>query len=132
MLNHTLTIFGDGSNYVSRIHVDDLLTVLERVASRGQPGAIYNVADDTPTRLIDLYHDVGQRLDMSLPHTFPRERALQVGIDPTIVSMGSASVRLCNERMKHDLGIELQYPGYQTWLDTQVLTPSDSLLAVGA
>jgi nucleoside-diphosphate-sugar epimerase len=120
VLNHTLTIFGSGKNFVSHIHIDDLLTVLERVVIDGQPGAVYNVADDEPARLADLYGEIRQRLGMLPPRTYSPARALAAGLDPNVVGMASASVRLSNARLKHDLGIALRYPSYRTWLDEQM------------
>lgn len=113
----TATIYGDGRNFVSHIHIDDLLSVLEQVAERGQPGALYNVTDDEPTRQIDWIGEVRQRLGMVPPRTFSPEVALQAGIDANVIGMLSASARLSNARLKHDLGIELRYPSYRIWLD---------------
>jgi nucleoside-diphosphate-sugar epimerase len=118
--NGTLTLIGDGRNYLSHIHIDDLLTALERVVEYGQPGAIYNVADDEPVRSIDLYSEVRQRLGMLPPRTYSSIKALQSGLDPSIVGRTSASVRLSNARLKHDLGLELRYPNYHAWLDEQL------------
>jgi nucleoside-diphosphate-sugar epimerase len=117
--NHTLTVFGEGNNYVSRIHIDDLLTVLARVVHDGQPGAIYNVADDTPMRLRTLYTAIQQRTGGPPPQHCALDRALAAGINDSIVAQASASVRLSNARLKHDLGIELRYPSYISWLDEQ-------------
>jgi nucleoside-diphosphate-sugar epimerase len=130
VLTGTLTIYGDGNNFVSHIHIDDLLTVLEHVVIAGQPGAIYNVADDEPTRLNDLYDAIQQRLDIPPPRTYALERALASGVDPNIVEMAASSVRLSNERLKHDLGFEPAYPGYSSWLDEQMYV--DEELAVGS
>lgn len=120
VLNSTMTIIGNGRNFVSVIHVDDLVTILEQIAVQGQPGAVYNVADDEPTHLIDLYGEVRERLGMLPPRTYAAERALQSGIDPSIVGRSSASVRMSNARLKHDLNIELRYPNYRAWLDERL------------
>jgi nucleoside-diphosphate-sugar epimerase len=131
VFNQTAMIFGDGANYVSRIHIDDLLMVLEQMPLRGQPGAIYNVADDDPIRLRDLYHEIWQRFGIAPPRPYSREQALRSGLDATVVEMSSASVRMNNARLKHDLGIELRYASYRTWLDEQFGTTEqqDTLIA---
>lgn len=118
--NGTLTIIGNGANFVPRIHIDDLLTVLEHVVIQGQPGAVYNVADDEPARLIDLYAEVRERLGMVPPRTYSSAVALQSGIDANVVGMASASARLSNARLKHDLQFELRYPSYHAWLDERL------------
>lgn len=123
------TIYGDGRNYVSHIHIEDLLEILERIPAEGQPGAIYNVGDDEPMRQIELYSEVRQRLGMVPPRTYSSEAALAAGLDPTVVGVLSASVRLDNSRLKHDLGLTLRYPSPRAWLDERL--PAEESVAVG-
>ncbi|GAB4427896.1 MAG: NAD-dependent epimerase/dehydratase family protein [Chloroflexi bacterium OHK40] len=124
------TIYGDGRNYVSHIHIADLVDVLERVAVDGQPGAIYNVGDDEPLRQIELLSEVRQRLGMVPPRTFSPAAALAAGLDPTVIGTLSASVRLDNRRLKHDLALTLRYPSIRAWLDERL--PVDEVIALGA
>lgn len=123
------TLYGDGRNFVSHIHVDDLLTILAAVPTEGQPGAIYNVGDDQPLRQIELLSEVRQRLGMVPPRTFSPAAALAAGLDPAIVGTMTASVRLDNSRLKHDLGVALRYPSVRAWLDERL--PVAEELAVG-
>lgn len=117
ILNRTLTIFGDGSNYVPRIHIDDLLPVLEQVATYGQAGTIYNVGDDQPLRLRDFYAAMQSLLDIDQPpRWYPRAEALAAGLNPTMVALATASVRLSNARIKDELHIALTYPDVLAWL----------------
>jgi nucleoside-diphosphate-sugar epimerase len=124
------TLYGDGRNFVSHIHIDDLLEVLAAAPSEGQPGAIYNVGDDEPLRMIELLSLVRQRLGMVPPRTFSPEAALAAGLDPAIVRTLTASVRLDNSRLKHDLGLTLRYPSVREWLDERL--PVEEELAVSA
>ena len=130
VLSGTATLIGDGANFVARIHIDDLLAVLDGVALRGQPGAIYNVADDEPARAAVLYGEVRQRLGMVPPRMFSKERALFSGLDSSVVGMASASARLSNARIKHDLDLTLRYPSFRVWLD-QRLAPLEREAVVG-
>jgi nucleoside-diphosphate-sugar epimerase len=116
VLSGTATLIGDGANFVARIHIDDLIPMLDRVALHGQPGAIYNVADDHPARAAELYGEIRQRLGMVPPRLFTKSGALFSGLDPSVVGMASASARLSNARIKHDLNMMLRYPGFRTWL----------------
>ncbi len=125
-----VTIYGDGRNFVSHIHVDDLLDVLERVPLEGQPGAIYNVGDDEPLRQIDLASEIRRRLGMVPPRTFSPAAALRAGLDPSIVGSLTASVRLDNRRLRHDLGLSLRYPSLRVWLDERL--PLEVAVAVSA
>lgn len=126
----TATIYGDGRNFISHVHIDDLLNVLEQVVEQGQPGALYNVADDEPTRQVEFIGAVRQRLGMVPPRTFSPAVALRAGIDPTVVGMLSSSTRLSNARLKHDLGVALRYPSFKAWLDERLGV--EEAIAVGA
>lgn len=114
------TLYGDGRNYVSHIHIDDLLAVLERMPTEGQAGSIYNVGDDEPLRLYDMHAELRQRLGMVRPRSFSPQAALASGIDPSVVGMSVASVRLDNSRLKHDLGLALRHPSVRAWLDERL------------
>ncbi len=130
MIQGTMMVIGTGRNFVSRIHIDDLLMILERVVTHGCPGAIYNVADDMPLRLMDLYREVRERMGMLPPRTHTRRAALQSGLDPNVVGMASASVRLSNARLKHDLQLSLRYPDCRRWIDERLGVPQELELAV--
>ncbi len=129
--NGTMLIYGSGNNFVGHIHVEDLVEALVRVAERGQPGAIYNVTDDQPLRLIELHSTIRQLLGMVPPRTFSREVALASGLHPSIVGQVSASTRLSNARLKHDLGMTLHYPSYHSWLAARINIPQELALEVG-
>ncbi len=123
-----LTIYGNGRNFVPHIHIEDALEALIRIAEVGQIGAIYNVSEDDPLRLIDIVSEVRHRLGMLPPRTFPPSVGLRAGLDPSVIGALTASVRLSNARMRHDLGIDLRYPSIRYWIDERL--PLE--LAVGA
>jgi nucleoside-diphosphate-sugar epimerase len=116
----TATMIGDGRNYLSHIHVDDLIFLLEQLALHGQPGALYHLADDEPARAQEFYGEIRQRLGMVPPRAFSKERALLSGMDPSVVGMASSSVRLSNQRVKQELNLTLRYPRFQAWLDERI------------
>jgi nucleoside-diphosphate-sugar epimerase len=123
VLNGTATLIGNGTNFVARIHIDDLIAMLDLVALRGQPGAIYNAADDEPARAAELYGEVRQRLGMVPPRLFSKDGALFSGLDSSVVGMASASARISNARIKHDLKLSLSYPSFRAWLDQRLPQP---------
>ena len=53
----------------AEVSIDDLIAMLDLVALHGQPGAIYNVADDEPARAAVLYGEVRRRLGMVPPRS---------------------------------------------------------------
>lgn len=116
----TATLIGDGHNFIPRIHIDDLVFVLDRLALEGQPGAVYNVVDDEPIRAVELYGEVRRRLGMVPPRAFSKEGALLSGIDPSVVGMASASTRMSNQRLKQELGLKLRYPSFRDWLNERL------------
>jgi nucleoside-diphosphate-sugar epimerase len=123
VLSGTATMIGDGRNFLTHIHIDDLIFMLDRIAVEGQPGAVYNVADDEPARAKDFYGEVRRRLGMVPPRAFSKATALFSGIDPSVVGMASASTRLSNRRIKQELGMQLRYPSFRDWLDERVGEP---------
>lgn len=120
VLSGTATMIGDGRNFLAHIHIDDLIFILDRIALQGQPGAVYHVADDEPTRARDFYGEVHQRLGMLPPRAFSKANALLSGIDASVVGMASASTRLSNQRLKQELGMQLRYPSFRDWLDERL------------
>jgi len=123
VLSGTATMIGDGRNFLTHIHIDDLIFMLDRIAVEGQPGAIYNVADDEPARAKDFYGEVRRRLGMVPPRAFSKATALFSGIDPSVVGMASASTRLSNRRIKQELGMQLRYPSFRDWLAERLAEP---------
>lgn len=123
----TATLLGDGRNFAPYIHIDDLIAVLERMPLEGQPGAIYNVADDQPMRVSELYGEIHERLGMASPQMFSKAVALASGIDPSIVGMASASTRVSNRRITEELGLRLRYPSVRDWLDERASVAEQEL-----
>jgi nucleoside-diphosphate-sugar epimerase len=125
---NTVPLIGNGRNFLSHIHIDDLIDVLDLLAIEGQPGAVYNVADDEPTRARDFYGEIHERLGLEPPQFFSKAMALAAGMDPSVVGMASASVRLSNQRITQELGLSLRYPSFRVWLDERLHgTPSEEL-----
>jgi nucleoside-diphosphate-sugar epimerase len=120
VLTGTATLIGDGHNFIPRIHIDDLVFALDRVAVDGQPGGVYNVVDDEPARAAELLGEIRRRLGMLPPRSYSKAGALAAGIDPSVVGMASASTRMSNQRLKHELKIRLHYPSFREWLDERL------------
>ncbi|NJN16244.1 MAG: NAD-dependent epimerase/dehydratase family protein [Oscillochloris sp.] len=133
--NGAYVLYGQGRNFVSHIHVDDLIEALRLLPELGMPGGIYNLCDDDPIRQYNLVAEVRRRLGMLSPRRFDPAVALQSGIDPSVIGMACASTRLSNARLKHDLPFFLRYPSYRLWLDERLpaafAEPADLELAIG-
>lgn len=96
-----------------RVHVDDIVQVLRASMARPNPGAIYNVADDEPAPPQDVITFACALLSVTPPPEVPFEHA---ELSPMARSFYSDSRRVCNARIKQELGVALRYPSYREGL----------------
>lgn len=97
----------------SRIHVEDIATVLEASIAQPNPGAIYNVCDDEAAPAPDVVAYAAQLLGKEPPPEVPFEEA---NLSPMAASFYMASRRVSNRRIHEELGVELAYPTYREGL----------------
>lgn len=106
------TIYKEG-HFFSRIHVQDIASVLCASIQRPQPLSIYNVADNepTPSHVVDEY---AARL---LGIATPRRIAIS---DATLTELARGfyndNRRVANNKIKNELGVILAYPSYREGL----------------
>lgn len=93
----------------SRIHVEDIASVLAASMERPDPGAIYNVCDDDPAPPQDVIAHAAQLLGLPVPPTEDFETA---EMTPMARSFYAESKRVRNDRIKRDLGVTLRFPTY--------------------
>jgi nucleoside-diphosphate-sugar epimerase len=65
--NPAFCIPGDGSAWISPVHVEDYAAALLAVLERGRPREAYIACDDSPLRLRDLYARVAARAGVGTP-----------------------------------------------------------------
>lgn len=99
--------------YFSRIHVEDIATVLMASIARPDPGAIYNLADDDPSPPEDVLAEAARLLGLPLP---PEVAWDEAEMTPLARSFYAESKRVRNDRIKSALGVRLAYPDYRTGL----------------
>lgn len=99
----------DEEQWVSRIHVDDLVVGLLAASQRGSPGEVYLLCDDEPMTGREYAEMTAELLSLPLPASFPREDIRQE-LGGGKIERRSALGRCCNRRMKEDLGVILRYP----------------------
>ena len=97
----------------SRIHVEDIATVLEASVARPNPGAIYNVCDDYPAPPQDVLGHAAELLGLPVPAEVPFDEA---GMTPMARSFYGENKRVRNDRIKDELGVNLRYPEYRSGL----------------
>ena len=99
----------------SRIHVDDLASVLAASMAQPSPGAIYNVCDDEPAPQTDVIAYGATLLGMPPPPLEPFAEA-EATLSEMAKSFYRDSKRVRNDRMKRELGVRLAYPTYREGL----------------
>jgi hypothetical protein len=97
----------------SRIHVDDLASVLAASIARPRPGAIYNVCDDEPAPPCDVVAFAAALLGIAPPPPVPFEEA---ELSPMARSFWADNKRVSNTLIKAELGVRLRYPDYRAGL----------------
>lgn len=104
----TYRIIGNGDTWVSRVHVDDLVSILVAAGvAQSLPRAVYNVADHEPETSRVYADAVADILGVPRPPSVPLS-----AVDPWIATMMSANRRITSQHLARDLGVELAYP---TW-----------------
>ena len=97
---------------LSRIHVGDIAAAL--TASMARPGGgVYNLCDDEPAAAADVVVWACTLLGVAPP---PLVRLEQAGLSPMAQSFYADNRRVCNRRLKDELGIALAYPDYRSGL----------------
>jgi len=97
----------------SRIHVEDIASVLEASIARPRPGAIYNVADDEPAAPGEVVAYAAELIGVEPP---PEVAFDEADLTPMARSFYEGSRRIANQRIKAELGVKLRYPTYREGL----------------
>ncbi|MGH1369767.1 MAG: SDR family oxidoreductase [Maritimibacter sp.] len=93
----------------SRIHREDIATVLQASINAPNPGAIYNVCDDLAAPPEDVIAHAAGLLGLPLP---PAEDFATAEMTQMARSFYAESKRVRNDRIKTELGVSLRYPTY--------------------
>ncbi len=97
----------------SRIHVDDIASVLQASIARPNPGQIYNVCDDMAASPAEVTAHACELLGVEPPPLVPFEDA---GLSPMGRTFWLDNKRVSNRRLHEELGVELRYPDYKAGL----------------
>jgi nucleoside-diphosphate-sugar epimerase len=98
------TIPGDGSGIVSRIHVDDLASLIIPAFNDKQQRDTYVVGDLRPASHKEIVEWLCQQMDLPLPPHAPLEE-----VSPQL----RASREVDGSRALRELGVTLKYPTYK-------------------
>lgn len=131
--NKRLRMLGGGANLSSRIHVDDLATVLAAVAERGRSGEIYLAVDDQPISMAEYFDHLADQAHVPAPGSTPKwlARAMIGGFGLTskltrghaplghnLYALVTGNYACSNDKIHNELGVELAYPTYVEGVET--------------
>jgi nucleoside-diphosphate-sugar epimerase len=112
----TMRVVGDGTTMVSRVHVDDLVTAIERaIEVDAAVGRVINVADDEPSASGALADELAARLGLPAPPRVPRD-----DVPPEVAAMLTADRRIANAALRGVLGVTLRYPTWREGLAAEL------------
>lgn len=97
----------------SRVHVEDIATVLAASMARPRPGAVYNVCDDEPAAPEAVVAHAAALLGIEPPPLVPFDEA---ALSPMARSFWDDNKRVSNALVKRELGVALRYPDYRAGL----------------
>lgn len=97
----------------SRIHLEDIASVLEASIARPNAGAAYNVCDDESAPPQDVVAFAADLIGVAPPPEIPSEKA---DLSPMAKSFYAESKRVSNDRIKTELGVVLRFPTYREGL----------------
>ena len=97
----------------SRIHVEDIASVLEASIARPRPGAIYNVCDDAAAPPQDVVAYAAELMGVAPP---PEQAYETADLSPMARTFYRDNRRVRNELIKRELGVSLAYPTYREGL----------------
>jgi nucleoside-diphosphate-sugar epimerase len=104
---------GKRGQVFSRIHVEDLASVLIASMARPRPGAVYNVCDDDPSPPEAVVAHAAALLGVAPP---PLVALAAAGLSPMARSFYDDNKRVSNRLIKTELGVTLRYPDYRAGL----------------
>lgn len=94
----------------SRIHRDDIATIVEASMARPNPGAAYNCCDDNPAPPQEVIAFACTLLGEEPPPLIPFDDA---ELSPMARSFYRDNKRVSNRRIKEELGVTLAWPDYR-------------------
>jgi nucleoside-diphosphate-sugar epimerase len=95
----------------SRIHIEDVATVLAASIASPRAGGIYNVCDDEPAAPADVTSYVCNLLGVTAPPLISFDDA---EMSPMGKTFWADNRRVRNDRIKTELGVGLAFPNYRS------------------
>lgn len=97
----------------SRIHIEDIVSILRASIAHPQFGEAYNLADDEPAATADVIAYGCRMLDKDVPPLIPFEES---ALSPGFREFYAEGKRVANHKAKESLGVRLICPTYREGL----------------
>jgi nucleoside-diphosphate-sugar epimerase len=109
LLRRTPVLRAEDDVYTSHIHADDLARACLLALWQGGGQRCINVSDDTELKMGDYFDLAADLYGLERPLRLARDAA-QKQLPVALLSFMNESRRLCNRRMKTELGLLLRHP----------------------
>jgi nucleoside-diphosphate-sugar epimerase len=97
---------GDGARFLNMIHRDDVVGAIIAALKNGQPGEIYNVADDAPVSQRQFFEWLAAALKKPMPASVPADVEI-------LRKRGVTNKRVSNAKLKAKLKYEFRFPDFR-------------------
>lgn len=124
----TVRLLNAGENWQSRIHRDDLVSVLMAAMDLAEPGEIYLAADNAPTTQREFFQEISTALHVPPPLSLEAKAARAFGgalkalgwfsgkaetsLNENVIGLLTGNYYCLNDKVKAQLGVQLRYPSY--------------------
>jgi nucleoside-diphosphate-sugar epimerase len=124
-----LRLLNGGENWTSRVHVDDLVTMLIAAVDRANPGSVYLAADDLPVIQRDFFKEICKATGAPMPLNLEVNAARAFGVfgramnslagerqyplSENVIGLLTGNYFCVNDRIKNELGVTLKYPTFR-------------------
>ncbi|KAK7383004.1 hypothetical protein VNO78_28669 [Psophocarpus tetragonolobus] len=96
--------------YTSRVHVEDICQALMATLYAPSPREVYNIVDDDPAPREEVFEYAMKLVEEKWPELKLQSVEQRSNVNPR------GDKRVCNARMKSELGVQLLYPDYRSGL----------------
>jgi nucleoside-diphosphate-sugar epimerase len=96
-------------HFFSRIHVSDISRALLLSMEHPTPGEVYNITDDTPSPIQEVYSFAAHCLGLTEPEGILFEKAT---LSPMMQQFYRCNRKVSNQKFKNTFGFSLKYPSY--------------------
>ncbi len=100
-------------HFFSRVHVEDIVKAVTLSMNSPTPGEIYNLADDKPAPLHEIYRYAARIMRLPPPELIPFEHA---EMSEMMREFFCANKKISNQKIKEKLSLNLKYPSYKEGL----------------